>query len=119
MFSQVFFSCFCVRESKKGKHYSYHEEHNKHHHKHEKSRSHERDRVNTTLPEAEKVNLTSQETGNIQSSSEVKTECENGGYATRTLKEAFELPFAALFLDNRGQTTFDASGVIKVSSIGI
>lgn len=40
--------------------------------------------------------------------------CGDGLYSKRTLKLAYELPFIALFQDNRGQKTYGASDVIKV-----
>ena len=40
--------------------------------------------------------------------------CNDGGYSKRTLKRAYEMPFAALFQDNRGQKKFEASDVIIV-----
>ena len=41
--------------------------------------------------------------------------CEDGDYSKKTLKLAYELPFAALFQDPRGQTKYEASSVIKVN----
>jgi hypothetical protein len=38
----------------------------------------------------------------------------DGTYTTNTLQRAYELPFAALFKDNRGQQEFEASSVIVV-----
>jgi hypothetical protein len=42
---------------------------------------------------------------------------DDGLYSKRTLKLAYELPFIALFKDNRGQKTYEASDVIKVDDI--
>jgi hypothetical protein len=39
--------------------------------------------------------------------------CEDGQYSKRTLQYAFELPFAALFKDNKGQNRYEASSVVK------
>lgn len=38
-------------------------------------------------------------------------------YSKRTLKKAYEMPFAALFVDNRGQKKYEASSVIVVSKL--
>lgn len=35
-------------------------------------------------------------------------------YSKRTLKSAYELPFSALFTDNKGQKKYEASSVIVV-----
>lgn len=35
-------------------------------------------------------------------------------YSTNTVKTAFELPFAALFKDTKGEKKFEASSLIKV-----
>ena len=43
-----------------------------------------------------------------------KHRCSDGNYSRRTLKKAYEMPFSALFKDNRGQKRFEASDVIKV-----
>lgn len=40
--------------------------------------------------------------------------CMDGYYSKRTLQLAYELPFAALFLDNKGQKKYEASDVILV-----
>jgi hypothetical protein len=40
------------------------------------------------------------------------TACEDGKYSKRTLQYAFELPFAALFKDNKGQNRYEASSII-------
>lgn len=40
--------------------------------------------------------------------------CNDGRYSKRTLHRAYELPFAALFRDNRGQKKYEASAVIVV-----
>lgn len=40
--------------------------------------------------------------------------CEDGKYSKRTLKLAYELPFASLFRDNKGQKKYEASSVILV-----
>jgi hypothetical protein len=40
------------------------------------------------------------------------TPCEDGKYSKRTLQYAFELPFAALFKDNKGQNRYEASSII-------
>ena len=41
-------------------------------------------------------------------------DCEDGGYSKRTLKLAYELPFASLFRDNKGQKKYEASSVVVV-----
>lgn len=41
--------------------------------------------------------------------------CDDGHYRDRTLQLAYELPFAALFKDNKGQSKYEASSVIVVS----
>lgn len=38
-------------------------------------------------------------------------------YSKRTLKNAYEMPFAALFTDNKGQKKYEASSVIVVSLV--
>lgn len=38
--------------------------------------------------------------------------CEDGNYSKRTLKLAYELPFASLFRDTRGQKKYEASSVV-------
>jgi hypothetical protein len=38
-------------------------------------------------------------------------------YSKRTLKNAYEMPFAALFPDNKGQKKYEASSVIVVSLV--
>jgi hypothetical protein len=40
--------------------------------------------------------------------------CEDGKYSSRTLKLAYELPFAALFRDNKGERKYEASSVVVV-----
>lgn len=40
--------------------------------------------------------------------------CDDGYYSKRTLKRAFELPFASLFRDTKGQKKYEASAVIVV-----
>jgi len=50
----------------------------------------------------------------LSSSREENRHCDNGRYSKRTLKKAYEMPFAALFKDCRGQKKFEASDVIKV-----
>ena len=40
--------------------------------------------------------------------------CNNRNYSKRTLKTAYDMPFAALFEDTRGQKKFEASDVIQV-----
>jgi len=40
--------------------------------------------------------------------------CDDGKYSKRTLKLAYELPFASLFLDNKGQRKYEASSVVVV-----
>jgi hypothetical protein len=40
--------------------------------------------------------------------------CRDGHYSKRTLKRAYELPFAALFRDHKGQRKYEASSVIVV-----
>ncbi len=44
-----------------------------------------------------------------------KAVCYDGHYREKTLQLAYELPFAALFKDTRGQNKYEASGVIVVS----
>jgi hypothetical protein len=39
--------------------------------------------------------------------------CSDGHYSKRTLQFAYELPFAALFEDNKGQKTYEASSITK------
>ena len=41
-------------------------------------------------------------------------QCDDGGYSKRTLKLAYELPFASLFRDTKGQKKYEASSVIVV-----
>lgn len=38
--------------------------------------------------------------------------CNDGRYAKRTMQLAYELPFASLFMDNKGSRKFEASSVI-------
>jgi hypothetical protein len=45
-----------------------------------------------------------------------KPSCNDGGYSKRTLHRAYELPFASLFRDDRGQTKYEASSVIVVDN---
>ena len=40
--------------------------------------------------------------------------CDDGYYSKRTLQRAFELPFASLFKDTKGQKKYEASDVILV-----
>ena len=40
--------------------------------------------------------------------------CDDGGYSKRTLKLAYELPFASLFRDTKGQKKYEASSVVIV-----
>jgi hypothetical protein len=40
--------------------------------------------------------------------------CEDGGYSKRTLKLAYELPFASLFRDTKGQKKYEASSIVLV-----
>ena len=40
--------------------------------------------------------------------------CDDGLYSKRTLQRAFELPFASLFKDTKGQKKYEASDVILV-----
>lgn len=48
---------------------------------------------------------------------EEKNECESDAkYSKRTVKTAYELPFAALFRNNRGQKKFEASSVTIVDN---
>lgn len=42
------------------------------------------------------------------------TPCDDGGYSKRTLQMAYELPFASLFPDTKGNTKYEASSVIVV-----
>jgi hypothetical protein len=41
-------------------------------------------------------------------------DCNDGTYSKHTLHRAYDLPFAALFRDNRGQKKYEASSVIVV-----
>jgi hypothetical protein len=41
--------------------------------------------------------------------------CYDGHYREKTLQLAYELPFAALFKDTKGQKKYEASSVIVVS----
>ena len=41
-------------------------------------------------------------------------ECDDGSYSKRTLKRAYELPFAAIFKDTKGQEKYEASDIILV-----
>lgn len=41
----------------------------------------------------------------------LQNSCEEDGYADRTLKLAYEQPFAGLFLDSEGQTVYELSSV--------
>lgn len=41
-------------------------------------------------------------------------QCDDGKYSKRTLKLAYELPFASLFLDTKGQRKYEASSVVVV-----
>jgi len=49
-------------------------------------------------------------------SKNVMNECENGFYSKVTLKKAYELPFASLFRDNRGQKKYEASSIFVVDN---
>lgn len=40
--------------------------------------------------------------------------CDDGNYSKRTLKLAYELPFASLFRDTKGQKKYEASSVVVV-----
>jgi hypothetical protein len=40
-------------------------------------------------------------------------DCDDGKYSKRTLQFAYELPFAALYDDNKGQKTYEASSIVK------
>lgn len=51
-------------------------------------------------------------TGDDDESPTLITSCEDGKYSKRTLKLAYELPFAALFTDNKGQHIYEASSVV-------
>lgn len=42
-------------------------------------------------------------------------QCNDGYYSKRTLQRAYELPFSALFNDNKGQIKYEASSVIIVN----
>jgi len=42
--------------------------------------------------------------------------CDDGSYSKRTLQRAYELPFAAMFVDTKGQNKYEASDVILVNS---
>ena len=41
-------------------------------------------------------------------------QCDDGRYSKRTLKLAYELPFASLFKDTKGQRKYEASSVVVV-----
>jgi len=45
---------------------------------------------------------------------ETHLKCDDGGYSKRTLKLAYELPFASLFKDTKGQRKYEASSVVVV-----
>jgi len=45
--------------------------------------------------------------------------CSDGMYSKHTLQRAYELPFAALFMENKGQKKYEASSVIVVSAMYI
>ena len=45
-----------------------------------------------------------------------KQDCDDGVYSKRTLQRAYELSFAALFKDTKGQKKYEASDVILVGS---
>jgi hypothetical protein len=45
------------------------------------------------------------------------TSCDDGKYSKRTLKLAYELPFAAIFRDTKGQNIFEASSVTIVDGM--
>jgi hypothetical protein len=46
----------------------------------------------------------------------LQNSCEETGYAGRTLKLAYEQPFAGLFLDSKGQTVYELSGVTMAAN---
>jgi hypothetical protein len=48
------------------------------------------------------------------SSSSTTSKCDDGSYSKRTLAFAYEMPFAALFKDTKGQSRYEASSVIIV-----
>ena len=55
------------------------------------------------------------ESASFHMSHNTKTKCfEDKHYSMNTAKTAFELPFAALFKDTRGEKKFEASSLIKV-----
>lgn len=45
---------------------------------------------------------------------ETHFKCDDGMYSKRTLKLAYELPFASLFKDTKGQRKYEASSVVVV-----
>jgi hypothetical protein len=49
-------------------------------------------------------------------SDDQESTCSDGHYSKRTLKRAYELPFAALFRNHNGQRKFEASSVIVVNN---
>jgi hypothetical protein len=44
--------------------------------------------------------------------------CDDGEYSKRTLKRAYDLPFAAIFKDTKGEKIFEASDIIMVRLCG-
>jgi len=45
---------------------------------------------------------------------ETHLKCDDGRYSKRTLKLAYELPFASLFKDTKGQRKYEASSIVVV-----
>ena len=65
------------------------------------------------------VELEGKKHGNHESKSKTAPttthlECDDGKYSKRTLKLAYELPFASLFKDTKGQRKYEASSVVVV-----
>jgi hypothetical protein len=51
----------------------------------------------------------------VKKNSDDLSSCEDGGYSKRTLQLAYELPFASLFRDTKGQKKYEASSVVVVN----
>jgi hypothetical protein len=73
----------------------------------------------TTIQKKEKVrkgwsggdDSTHEKRGIVGGQKEAIESCQDGNYQKRTLKLAYELPFAAMFRDAKGQKIFEASSV--------
>jgi hypothetical protein len=50
----------------------------------------------------------------VSETAETHLQCDDGKYSKRTLKLAYELPFASLFKDTKGQRKYEASSVVVV-----